>query len=473
MKYQVFENQKLIFESENKHYSLENIITVIKTSLDLKNLINYEYELSLDQDIPDQEMMLSQVNEKMGDDKTIHFNVQRIIHIQVKTPNGPRSIKTYTSLPFSKSINHSVFLDGTNHNFYVNGELIDISKTPDELHFTSSTVLTLTNDSKPTSQTPQDNDEKGYFNKSQINTNSFSRTFTRDNPIMSQQIFLNDNKKPFLEQIQYTDYRSVPFSLKKYLLSNTENSNIDSSNNQNDQKKPNTKKYYLELLSENESQDLPEIPNNNEEQIANDTIPSFSINSLPPDSISKLNNENAQETYTNETFPIDSDDSIHLIVCTSDGNELSFNLPNALTINDLIIKACEKLGAYREGMYLLCKDNFVDVNTPLYNYSEDTKFLLRTHKFLQKRFDVLVFNVPSNVKKEQLRAHFSRIGNVIDVILFKNRGGSSKGIARITFEKEEDANKAVEIGKTLSFPVENTKPFLTVIRPARDFAACS
>lgn len=98
---------------------------------------------------------------------------------------------------------------------------------------------------------------------------------------------------------------------------------------------------------------------------------------------------------------------------------------------------------------------------------------LRQNEAKTNHFDIIVTRIPYNMKEDQLYAHFQRIGTVSQVIIFKSINGKSKGIARVTFEKEKDANEAIINGKTLSFVDSKNQYFFNVFKPKIQFASAT
>jgi len=57
-----------------------------------------------------------------------------------------------------------------------------------------------------------------------------------------------------------------------------------------------------------------------------------------------------------------------------------------------------------------------------------------------------VGNLPYSVTTDELRTHFSQAGTVVDaVVITDKRTGRSKGFGFVEFEKEDEAQKGVEM----------------------------
>jgi cold-inducible RNA-binding protein len=57
-----------------------------------------------------------------------------------------------------------------------------------------------------------------------------------------------------------------------------------------------------------------------------------------------------------------------------------------------------------------------------------------------------VGNLPYSATTDELRTHFSQAGTVVDaVVITDKRTGRSKGFGFVEFEKEEEAQKGVEM----------------------------
>lgn len=57
-----------------------------------------------------------------------------------------------------------------------------------------------------------------------------------------------------------------------------------------------------------------------------------------------------------------------------------------------------------------------------------------------------VGNLSYSVTSDQLREHFGQAGTVVDAVVISDRqSGRSKGFGFVEFEKEEEANKAIEM----------------------------
>ncbi|OHT09789.1 hypothetical protein TRFO_21130 [Tritrichomonas foetus] len=156
------------------------------------------------------------------------------------------------------------------------------------------------------------------------------------------------------------------------------------------------------------------------------------------------------------------------------GLEIMSEVPNKSTVGDLVKSSCQRFGFSRFGVYAISENGKkIDDFESLEFFQKDSHFSLATHKGIQKRFDVLVCRVPYQMTTEQLRALFERYGEVENVNLFKNRDGVSKGIARVSYKKENDAKKAIDDLRNLSFPFDRIKHFLRVLRPERPYASAT
>jgi RNA recognition motif-containing protein len=57
-----------------------------------------------------------------------------------------------------------------------------------------------------------------------------------------------------------------------------------------------------------------------------------------------------------------------------------------------------------------------------------------------------VGNLPYTITGDMLRDHFTTAGTVVDAVVISDRqSGRSKGFGFVEFEKEEDAQKAIEM----------------------------
>ncbi len=57
-----------------------------------------------------------------------------------------------------------------------------------------------------------------------------------------------------------------------------------------------------------------------------------------------------------------------------------------------------------------------------------------------------VGNLPYTVTTDQLKSHFAQAGTVTDcVVITEGQSGRSKGFGFVEFEKEEEAQKAIEM----------------------------
>ena len=84
-----------------------------------------------------------------------------------------------------------------------------------------------------------------------------------------------------------------------------------------------------------------------------------------------------------------------------------------------------------------------------------------------------VGNLPYTITGDQLRDQFSQAGTVVDAVVISDRQtGRSKGFGFVEFEKEEDAQKAIEMfnGKDMegrNLVVNEARPPKTDEGPSR------
>ena len=78
-----------------------------------------------------------------------------------------------------------------------------------------------------------------------------------------------------------------------------------------------------------------------------------------------------------------------------------------------------------------------------------------------------VGNLDYTVNSDQLRDHFAAAGNVTDAVVIMDKySGRSKGFGFVEFEKEEDAQKAIEMFNEKDFNGRNL--VVNVARPRED-----
>lgn len=220
----------------------------------------------------------------------------------------------------------------------------------------------------------------------------------------------------------------------------------------------------------------------------------------------KINNSSIPQIYTAKIIVKDEsgDENTFEINRTDDASQMAENLID-ITASDVIDAYCVRCGVEPEALCLFSskwerlRNDFLiwklfvkkkkikknvnettDNPIPVDNLTRITNFLkthpppsvdlyIRLNKDLLSHFDIMVGSIPFDMQDDQLYEKFKGFGNINNLVIFKNKKNESRGFARITFEREIDAMKAVELGRTLRY----NDIFLKIFRPKLYYAISS
>lgn len=429
--------------------------------------------------IVDENMPISQLFPDKSKSGTIKLNVEKIIKISILADGQYYDLNVYENIKISDSPQFlEIFEDKIGsfklRNLHKKDKEIDIYKTPKELGIeTNSSFEAISND---------DYENKTFTNNffdSSFNSQSFDRK--------------GDSQQETPVEI------SVDLSDKNPDSNNISNAGNASHSNSISSESPSNRSALSSFSAMlKKGPEVSELPTNvNCNTNLNDFFSSSKPSILVP------------ETYKANIVISDSTgDDLDIEIQSSDAKKFKDDLLS-ITASDVIDAYCEKNGIEKEGLILfsskweridsdsLIWKHFIkkrkirknekdhekvketkEDNNKLAKYIEShsplrAELYIRQNKQLMNHFDVLVTCKPFNLKEDQLLEYFKRYGEITNVLIFKSKNGQSRGIARITFKREADANAAVDNTKTLRYTQEKNEPFLHVFRPNLQYATSS
>lgn len=456
---------------------------------------------SINGEILDENMLISQYIATKNQPNSIRLSIERKIPISLMLNNFTNFIyiEAYENIKISDSPHFKNALPGNIESFFFmkNGEIIDIYQTPKELEINSNTTISAFDKS---SNGPQEIKSFLPSLNSQI-LESDSQSFGTKTDTQSQE----KSQSSFNASPQDKENSQKSDNNNNNSFTNDKNSNPGSFSSSSNSSSLTS---FSRLVKNNIPQVIPlKTPADNNLKLG-DIFTSTKPNFDQPTKQSIL----VPRVYSAIITVQDaSGDGIDIqIRRTEDATEMAENLLS-ITATDVIEAYCEICGIENEGLILFSpkwekldpdsliwklflkkkrikksdkKDEKLEKKVAeaddkkLINYlnlheSLSADVFIRQNKELMNHFDVLVNQIPFSMQEDQLLEHFKRFGNVTNICIFRNKKEKSRGIGRITFEREIDANKAVQNMKTLRYTKENSQLFMNVFRPLLDYASTS